>query len=334
MIELARHIEILLLDNDCVILPGFGGFVAHHTPATWSKEEKIFLPPSRNIGFNPYLKMNDGLLVQSYMEVYNTNFSDATKYVEKEIDRMVSILHEDGKIELPNVGEIRYSIHETYEFIPYNNKITSPSLYGLASFEIRELKDIRQTEVVAVQPAQLTETPVRKEKKTYQININRAYLRNTAAAVAAIALFFFMSTPVENTYIENENYARILPAELFERIEKQSVITTPVHVTGGKASIQPDNNVSYSNHNPLTAVNNEVAADYPYHIIVGSMNSSREAGAMINQLKMQGYKNAKTLIDDGKIRISIMTCPTREKAYQEIETLRNTTQYNAWLLTR
>ena len=34
MIELAQHIEALLLENDCVIVPGFGGFVAHYAPAT------------------------------------------------------------------------------------------------------------------------------------------------------------------------------------------------------------------------------------------------------------------------------------------------------------
>ena len=30
MIELARHIEILLLENDCVIVPELGGFIAHY----------------------------------------------------------------------------------------------------------------------------------------------------------------------------------------------------------------------------------------------------------------------------------------------------------------
>ena len=32
MIELARHIEILLLENDCVIVPELGGFIAHYQP--------------------------------------------------------------------------------------------------------------------------------------------------------------------------------------------------------------------------------------------------------------------------------------------------------------
>ena len=74
MIELAQHIEVLLLENDCVIVPGLGGFVAHYTPAMRVAEENVFLPPTRIIGFNPQLKMNDGLLVQSYMAVYDTDF--------------------------------------------------------------------------------------------------------------------------------------------------------------------------------------------------------------------------------------------------------------------
>ena len=83
MIELAQHIEALLLENDCVIVPGFGGFVAHYAPATHVKRRKSFLPPTRTIGFNPQLKLNDGVLVQSYMSAYDTSFADATRIVEK-----------------------------------------------------------------------------------------------------------------------------------------------------------------------------------------------------------------------------------------------------------
>ena len=39
MIELERHIEILLLSNDCVIVPNFGGFMAHHVDARYDDED-------------------------------------------------------------------------------------------------------------------------------------------------------------------------------------------------------------------------------------------------------------------------------------------------------
>ena len=72
MIELAQHIEVLLLENDCVIVPGLGGFVAHYTPAMRVAEENVFLPPTRIIGFNPQLKMNDAVrwAVEWYRDFY------------------------------------------------------------------------------------------------------------------------------------------------------------------------------------------------------------------------------------------------------------------------
>ena len=145
MIELAQHIEVLLLENDCVIVPGFGGFVAYYTPAM-RVEGNTFLPPTRTIGFNPQLKLNDGLLVQSYMAVYDTNFSDATKIVEEEVAELIAVLHKEGKVDLANVGELRYTIHGAYEFIPYENRITTPYLYGLDSFEMKELAVLHKPE--------------------------------------------------------------------------------------------------------------------------------------------------------------------------------------------
>ena len=229
MIELAQHIEALLLENDCVIVPGLGGFVAHYASATRVKEENIFLPPTRIIGFNPQLKMNDRLLVQSYMSVYGTNFSDATKMVERKVDELIATLHEDGKVDLPNVGEVRYTIHNTFDFAPYDNKITTPYLYGLDAFEMQELSALEKpsTENVA---AYSVPAAIKKEKRTFSIKFNRAYLTDAAAVVAAIVLSFFFSTPIENTEVVEENYAKLLPDELFEKIEKQSLAITPIIV--------------------------------------------------------------------------------------------------------
>ena len=73
MKELAQHIEALLLENDCVIIPDFGGFIAHYSPAKIDSDTGQFLPPCRTIGFNAQLILNDGLLTQSYMSVHGQN---------------------------------------------------------------------------------------------------------------------------------------------------------------------------------------------------------------------------------------------------------------------
>lgn len=349
MIELAQHIEVLLLENDCVIIPGFGGFVAHYAPAMRVEQENIFLPPTRTIGFNPQLKMNDGILVQSYMAVYDTNFSDATKMVEKEVEELTAKLHEEGRCDLGNVGEIRYTIHNTYEFIPYDNKITTPYLYGLDSFEIKELAALRQS--TDNKPVY---TLLPKEKKVYEIKINRAYLRNAVAMVAAIALFFFMSTPIENTVIENNNYAQLLPTAFFEKIEKQSVALTPVTIQTIPAKAQEtakERRTSKPVVRPVAVKEVKVprtveAVTVPakavqqkiegaYHIIIASVSTPHDAEMMAKDLKAQGFSGAKSLVGDGKVRVSIMSCMTSDEASRQLSKIRENSAYqNAWVLIK
>lgn len=378
MIELAQHIEALLLENDCVIVPGLGGFVAHYTPATRVEEENIFLPPTRIIGFNPQLKMNDGLLVQSYMSVYGTNFSDATKIVEREVDELIAALHEEGKVDLPNVGEVRYTIYNTFDFAPYDNKITTPYLYGLDAFEMQELSALEkpkaEKDTFSLVPAT---TP--KEKRTFAVRFNRAYLTNAAAVAAVIILSFFFSTPIENTEVIEENYATLLPDELFEKIEKQSLAITPIVLkqntparktankqtgtqkkvvapvavrevkvakeptvsTETKAKEQASHSVATTtdapkqNVQPAAAKPVVAAPKRPYHIIIASVGTEKDAEAMAAQLVAKGFSGAKAIVGDGKMRVSIESCGTEVEAYQALARIReNETYKNAWVLKK
>ena len=80
---LAQHIEKLLADNDCVIVPHLGGFISCYSPAQWIEKDNLFLPPGRMTGFNPRLTINDGLLVQSYMAERHISFAEASRQVQR-----------------------------------------------------------------------------------------------------------------------------------------------------------------------------------------------------------------------------------------------------------
>lgn len=371
MIELAKHIEVLLLENDCVIVPGLGGFVAHYTPAMRVAEENIFLPPTRIIGFNPQLKMNDGLLVQSYMAVYGTSFSDATKIVDKEVKELFSALHEDGKANLTNVGELCYTVHSTYDFEPYDNRISTPYLYGLDSFEMQELTTLEKPTTEKVAPF----VPVASEgnKWKFEFRINRSYLSNAAAMIAVIALFFFLSTPIENTEVIEGNYAQLLPNELLEKIESQSLAITPIvvrrvaenpkvsaqskpaqskkktvvpvavrEVKVGQTNAPTPTSVAQPKNiketpSPATTpkVEAKTASTKAYHIIIASVGTEKDAEYIAKQLAEKGFTNAKAIVGDGKIRVSIESCGTEVEAYQALNKLRQQEAYqSAWVLKK
>ena len=214
MIELAKHIEKLLLDNDCVIVPELGGFIAHYQPARYEENEGVFMPPYRSVGFNPQLMMNDGLLVQSYMQAHHTDYPDAVREIAQGVEVLKDKLFQDGVVELSGVGSLYYTIRDTYEFHPELNGILSPSLYALDSFLIHPLTPEQVEEEIR---------PNFVEKKVHR-EYHMRWLNN-AVAVAAI-LFFVLSVPVQNTYVEKGNYASLGTECLFDAIRSHSMATT------------------------------------------------------------------------------------------------------------
>ena len=174
--------------------------------------------------------------------------------------------------------------------------------------------------------------------------------------IAVIVMFFAFSTPVENTYVEKNNYAQLLPGELFEQIEKQSVAVTPVSVVAKhnpqNAATSQTKKVSVDKprtSKPIAVKEIKVAkqetapatpsvqpqASHPFHIIVAGGIGLKDAEAMAEQLKAKGFAEAKALNSDGKIRVSIRSFENREEATRQLLELRkNETYKNAWLLAK
>ena len=79
MLEVSKYIKDLLFIHDCVILPGFGGFVANYKPANIDDNLNIVSPPSKAVGFNRNLSKNDGLLINRLAESENLSYLEAEK---------------------------------------------------------------------------------------------------------------------------------------------------------------------------------------------------------------------------------------------------------------
>ena len=230
MKELARHIEVLLLENDCVIVPGLGGFIAHNKAAEFKDSANVFCPPVRTIGFNPQLIINDGLLAQSYMQAYDTDFPDASRKIESVVSQIKDSLYKNGQAELENIGTLYYTMAGVYGFEPYQNAFFSPSLYGLGSFSISPLSELKPVKETAVEPRIIIETvPSREEdskEKAKQRHIIKRMAEHAVGIAAAVILFFVLSVPVENTYLDNSSYASLGAETMLDAIRSKSMATT------------------------------------------------------------------------------------------------------------
>ena len=153
MTKLERHIEILLLKNDCVIVPGLGGFVAHHIKARYDEQDGMFLPPYRTLGFNAQLTMNDSLLVQSYVDAYDLSYPEALSQIEEEVAELYHTLENEGCVELNGLGKLYTNAERKLQFEPFESGILTPNYYGLSSFELPLLRLKRATDASAIADA-------------------------------------------------------------------------------------------------------------------------------------------------------------------------------------
>ena len=69
-----NYIQELLYEHNSVIIPSFGGFTAGYKPASIDHVQGVIFPPSKDLKFNRYLTINDGILVQHIWGCMNRDF--------------------------------------------------------------------------------------------------------------------------------------------------------------------------------------------------------------------------------------------------------------------
>ena len=351
MKNLARHIELLLRDNDCVILPGFGGFIAHDVPAYYVSEEASYYPPSRNISFNATITMNDGLLAQSYMKSYQVDYARANYMVDAAVEQIIDTLDEEGYVTLPRIGTITQDIHQSLQFTPDTAGIASPMHFGLSSFIIKEL-------VLLNKPA---EAP--QKAKVIELHINKEMLHRVISTAAIFLLLLMIALPTGNhrpTDIASLHLTELITStqSLVPEAETPPIANPEVIVKSDDTTAQPAVATPIILKEPTPSVENAVVTTEPtetiapitktpqpesvvataqpsktYHIIVASLPNHRGADEFLGRYISQGYTNASIVERDARVRISLTQFADKDEANEYLKILRQNENFqNAWLL--
>src|SRR5690348_3823265 len=101
--EISRHINELLFDHDCVIVPSLGGFLASSQPASIVMPNRIIYPPYRRIAFNVYLRQNDGLLANHLISIENITYAEAVRKIESFVYSCIETLESGKKVSIAEV---------------------------------------------------------------------------------------------------------------------------------------------------------------------------------------------------------------------------------------
>lgn len=333
MIELERHIEILLLSNDCVIVPGFGGFMAHHVDARYDEQENLFLPPQRTIGFNPQLTLNDSLLAQSYIEAYDISYPEALRRIEDEVRELRQHIECNGSYELYDLGVIHLNEYGKYEFEPCEAGILTPELYGLSSFTMKPIASSSvQTIPAAIDKSEKEASPIDilmdsdEEDEGQERTIKLSTLRNIAVACITIIAFFFISSPINNSDL-NSNEARI-NTDILLRIMPRCE-----NIEKAQLKLDVENKDSVEAVKNTMAESSDTISHSPYYtIVLCSRVTVKNANTYVEQLHRQGLMEARVTTQGNYTKVVLgRFLSEREASLEAIRIQKNTCISDCWV---
>ena len=304
--DVTAFIRELLFGHDCVIVPGFGGFIGNYTPARIDKNSGTFSPPVKQISFNRNLNHNDGLLIGRISESGKINYGDSKAIVEEFVSDLRRRISKGEKVVLDMIGCF-YNNHEgNIQFEPDKESNYLLDSYGLTSFQCLPIEgyDVRK----------------RIEKYRGKDLMNQRVLRKTlwraAVIIPLVAAITFTSiktdffkgwiqqtsmNPLASAEFEN-NKAAVEELTIQPAIPDQPSIASPEVVTEpGAGSIV------------------HVQEKNTYLLVTGSFKLQENAKILMARLTEKGYTPQIVEAPNGFYRVSAISFTDLSMASAEKE---------------
>lgn len=223
MLKIIPHIEFLIRTNDCIILPGFGAFIARQIASTADcKDSNRLLPPCREICFNNAVFHNDGLLASSIMRKEQISYDNAMEIVCADIATLKKQIYQTGVCSIGSIGDFHLGDEDKLLFVPNKNRIQKAEYFGLRPIS---LTNIRFSVFNDNEQDELPTTRI--------LPIGKRMFRIVASIAILLMLSFVLSTPISIDQLPPDyaglNSSLTVKKETIQSEAKQSIIA-PVSI--------------------------------------------------------------------------------------------------------
>ena len=329
------YLKELLFDYDCVVVPNFGGFLAHPVAARLVREKRRIYPPGRAVSFNALLVRDDGLLVSAIAREEKVTFRTAALQVEEFTSKAKKALSDGLSVMLEGIGNLTLNREGKMVFQPLPEANLSASSFGLES--------------IFAYPASYEE-PVQKRSEKPKDRKPRAVRKKSPASVKwtvalSLPVILFLLYGIIFPYSFQDlynNYSGIATGIFQEEFpQKPSIKAGPVPVQVQEEPKRPEVFSTIASDAMAAALPADTpvkketppAPEKKYYIIGGCFENENNAKKFREDLKKRGYNSEEAGTNNsGHIRISYKSFPVRQDALIYLEEIRNSENPAAWLL--
>lgn len=133
---MSKMIKELILENDRVVLPGLGCFVAEMVPAAFSDKGYTINPPYRRLSFRAKPDMGDEL-IDFYVDANGLDREVACRILGEFIRELRQIIFTKKVVVLPGLGRLRATKENNLFFIPDEDLDIYPAGLGLEPISLK-----------------------------------------------------------------------------------------------------------------------------------------------------------------------------------------------------
>ncbi len=147
---LSKMVKELILDSDCVALPGFGVFVAEIVPASFSDKGYTLNPPYRRLHFRAR-DVQDDSLAALYASSNNLEMGVARTIVRDFTVELKKVLQKNKVVIFPGLGRLRATKENNFFFVPDENLDIYPEGFGLEPISLKTHQETGEELAAAVE---------------------------------------------------------------------------------------------------------------------------------------------------------------------------------------
>jgi len=306
------HIEALLSENDCVIVPGLGAFILNNVPAAWEDNQQKLSAPHHVVYFNQSLHHDDGLLTETICIAEQITYRKAARYIANEVAIWQQQLRNSQQVSIGRLGTLTLNEKHQIDFLPAHSFSFLPDNIGNYSVRIPSFRS--------------------HISEHRQLVLHIPHPSKFVASVAAVLLLFFLF-PI-GQYHSESNYAKLNPFDYFiNQLPNAVNDVNKEHDTTTLANSL--NTISKPIRTTPVAVikPSEISTKKSWHLVVGTFFTETQAKKSAVMLQQQETIPLSVLKHHNLFRIVAQSYSKKEVALAALQTLRKRHAFTtAWIV--
>ena len=312
MTTVQHHIKELLFEQDCVVIPDFGGFVTNFDCAKINSTNRVITPPQKWLAFNALLKNDDGLLSNYIAKQENISILQATLKVKTFVENTRRYLYFDNTYTIEGLGTFSQNDEEKIQFQPKSTNNFYGESFGMENIFLKkselfknELQVIQKNNFISnttIQQVFATDDrePMAEVLEDEEVYVSHKghfsrvlpYIFGILGSILLISAIFLFDNQKENLSSLNPFQAQSIDQLTVRRDAKESTVIAPIKIEN-KFKEKPI--VETKIEEFVETENAIIDSDKRFFIITGSFGNEKNAKNLLNTLKNKGFNTAEII---------------------------------------